>query len=105
MLAVGLRLATMVGATPPWWAMELPDAGDRRRTIDEVLDRDWPLVVGLPENDERLHELQRRLRFALLDRPSRAVAAIAGDVVSGPPVGRTRRALGAVRRAGRAWLS
>jgi hypothetical protein len=104
-VAVGLRLAASVGATPPWWAIELPQAGDRRRAIDEVLDDEWPVVVGTPDNDEDLHNLQRRLRFAFLDNPARSLAAIAGDVADVPPRQRPRRALGALKRAGRAWLS
>jgi len=100
-VAVGLRLATRLGAEPPWWVTELPATGDRRRAVDEILDADWPVTVS---SVEQLHQLQDRLRYALVDRPTRAVMMLAGDVAEAPKGRKARRLLGSARRASRAWL-
>ena len=104
-VAVMLRLAAVLGATPPWWVTELPRSGDRRRAIDEVLDVDWPVTVSTEELDEQMHQLQDRLRYALVDGPARAVALLPGDVADAARGRRARRLLGSVRRVGRAWLT
>lgn len=95
-LAVGLRMASRLGAVVPEEALALPTGRVRRDALAPVLDISWPTAVP----DEKI---RHGLRYAMWDHPGRKAAMFAGELAEGRLRDIPGRVLRGLAGYGRRW--